>query len=37
VLVAGSLLSPVVFTLLALALARPLAATGVTRGLAPRR
>lgn len=34
VLVAGSVLSPVVFTLLGLALARALAATGVARGVA---
>ncbi|MDO9395344.1 MAG: ECF transporter S component [Herbiconiux sp.] len=37
VLLAGSFASPVLFTLLALALARALAATGVTRGLAPAR
>ena len=34
VLVAGSVLSPIVFTFVALALARALAATGVARGLA---
>lgn len=37
ILIAGSVLSPVIFTLLALALGRALEATGVTRGLDRRR
>jgi energy-coupling factor transport system substrate-specific component len=37
VLVAGSVVSPVVFTVLGLAFGRALEATGVARGLAPRR